>query len=380
MLSRTRNIEKAPIQQLLSEVEIAKNVISFGQGVPFFGPPEEAVESACNYLHKSYSYTSDVGISELIEAISRKLRRENGLTVDPSRNIIVTSGANQAFINTILVITKPRDDILLFSPVYFNHVMAVKLADCNPIMIPVRKGYLPSIDVLEDKITDRTKAIVTVSPNNPTGAVYPKTLLREINEICRDKRIYHISDEVYEYYIYDDAEHISPAVFDDSLEYTITIFSFSKSFGMSGYRIGYMVTPSTIYDEILKVQDTTTICAPISSQAAAVTAINIGRRYLEKFYSNLKETRNVFIKKLSSEDKIIFHKTKGGYFFLFKLRTDLSDWDISKDLIEKYGVITLPGSIFYASYPSLRVSYGNIDIKQAEEGLDRLIEGLRDIL
>lgn len=380
MLSRTYNIQKAPIQQLLSEVKIPKDVISLGQGIPFFGPPKEAVDAACSILHTHYSYTSDAGSFELLEAISRKLKRENRLSVDPNRNIIVTSGANQAFINAILAITKPGDDIILFSPVYFNHVMAVKLASCNPIMIPVGDNYLPSIDLLQTNITDKTKAIVTVSPNNPTGAVYPGSLLKEINHICRDKKIYHISDEVYEYYVYNDAEHISPAIFDDTLDYTITIFSFSKSFGMSGYRIGYIVTPSNIYDEILKVQDTTTICASISSQAAALSAINIGKKYLEKFYSNLKKIRNLFIEKLKMEDKIIFHITKGGYFFLFKLKTDISDWVISKRLIEKYSIITLPGSIFYASYPSLRVSYGNINIEKAEKGLDRLIKGLRDIL
>ena len=380
MLSRINDIQKAPIQQLLSEVEIPRDTISLGQGIPFFGPPREAIDAACSTLHNLYSYTSDAGSFELLEAISRKLRRENGLTVDPNRNIIVTSGANQAFINSLLAITKPRDDIILFSPVYFNHVMAVKLAACNPIIIPAGEDYLPSIDILQDSITSKTKAIITVSPNNPTGAVYPKTILREINQICRDRGIYHISDEVYEYYIYDDAQHISPAIFDDTLEYTITIFSFSKSFGMSGYRIGYIVTPFSVYDEILKVQDTTTICASISSQVAAIKAIDIGRGYLESFYPILKKIRNLFIEKLRLEDKIIFHITKGGYFFLLKLRTDLSDWEVSKRLIEGYRVIALPGSIFYTSYPSLRVSYGNVNIEKAEEGLTRLTKGLRDIL
>ena len=381
MSGRTKGIQRAPIQQLLSEVDIPKDVISLGQGVPFFGPPREAVDAACSSLYHSYSYTNDAGDINLLEAISRKLYRENRLSVDPDRNIIVTSGANQAFMNTILAITKPGDDVILFSPLYFNHIMAVKLAGCNPVIIPVDEdSYLPSIDVLQDSITDRTRAIVTVSPNNPTGAVYPEYILRGINQLCMDKKLYHISDEVYEYYVFDDAIHISPAVFDDSLDYTITIFSFSKSFGMSGYRIGYMVIPSSIYDEVMKVQDTNTICAPISSQVAARVAIDIGKKYLEEFYPTLSRVRSLFIEKLMLEENIVFHMTRGGYYFLFRLKTTLSDWDVSKKLIEDYGVITLPGSIFSTSSPSLRVSYGNLDVETAEEGLTRLINGLRGIL
>jgi len=376
---RTIFIENAPIQQLLSEVSIPSDTISLGQGVPFFGPPREAVKAAVDALSKP-GYTSDAGDIELREAISRKLYRENKISVSPEENIVVTSGGNQAFMNIILTITNPGDEIILFSPVYFNHIMAVKLASCKPVIIPTDRDYLPTIESLLDALTEKTKAIVTVSPNNPTGAVYPRSLLEEINSICREKEIYHISDEAYEYYTFNGVKHISPASFKDSMNHTITIFSFSKSFGMAGYRIGYIVIPSELYNEFIKVQDTTSICAPVASQAAALEAIKLGKTYISRFYHILEDVRSIFIEKLIQEDSLVFPVTHGGYYFLLKLETDKSDWSIAKQLIEKYRVITIPGSVFFTGYPSLRVSYGNIMQDAAKEGVKRLIQGLRGVL
>lgn len=379
---RTRNIQKAPIQQLLSEVQLPKNVISLGQGIPFFGPPATAVNAAREVLDnpQGFRYTDDAGDLTLREAISNKLQKENRFHADPTQNIMVTCGANQAFINVILAITNPGDKIILFSPVYFNQVMAVKLAGCQPVILGSGEDYLPLLEEMYDVKTEDVKAIVTISPNNPTGAVYPKKMLQEINHFCRDENLYHISDEVYEYFVFNNMEHISPAVFDETLDHTITIFSFSKAFGMAGYRIGYMVIPTEIYPEVLKVQDTINICAPAPSQAAAIAALSLGWSYAAKYYPVFSEIREIFINELQKIDDVILPVTHGGYYFLIKLKTTKSDWEISKYLIEQYGVITIPGMVFNTSVPSLRVSYGNLDRTIAREGLQRLKEGLRQVL
>ena len=361
------------------EVSTPKDVISLGQGVPFFGPPKEAILATSEALNKhGYKYTEDAGILSLREAIAKKLHRENHINASPDGNIMVTAGGNQAFINTLMTITNTGDSIIILSPYYFNHFMATKLVGCNPITVETDSDYIPRLEDIFEVVTPKTKAIVTISPNNPTGAVYPKHILKEINKFCSDMNIYHISDETYEHFVFG-AIHQSPASFDKCLEHTISIYSFSKSFGMPGYRIGYVVFPSHLYNEMLKVQDTISICAPTPSQYAAESALNSCPSYAKSFLPTMEKVRNIFIEGLniSCVDMPI---TNGSFYFFIKLHTNKPSWEIAKVLIEKYGVITIPGEVFGFPYPALRLSYGNLNEREAKEGVKRLVKGLNKIL
>ncbi len=380
--ARTTEMMDAPIQHLLQQAEVPDDVVSLGQGVPFFGPPEAAVDAAAAALRKprGYRYSSDAGHPELRQAVAVKLRRENDIEVDWRRNVIATAGANQAFVNALLATTDVGDSVVIVTPHYFNHVMAVQMAGCRPVSVAADEGYVPDVEDIAAALRNDTRAVVTISPNNPTGAVYPPEVLRAVNELCADHGVYHISDEPYEYFVYRGARHVSPASFDAALEHTISLFSFSKSYGMPGYRIGAMAVPADRYREVIKIQDTIAICPSGPAQAAAAAALQVGSGYPRRFLSTLEDVRQVFIDGTAGLDEVSLPVTDGAFYFLLQLDTDRAAWDIALRLIEDFGVVTIPGEAFDASGPCLRVAYGNITEGEAREGMARLAEGLQALL
>ena len=180
------------------------------------------------------------------------------------------------FVNAVLAITDPGDEIILNTPYYFNHEMAITMADCKAVCVPTDENYQLRPEPIEKAITTRTRAVVTISPNNPSGAVYPEKTLRQVNDLCRRHGIYHISDEAYEYFIYDGARHFSPGSIAGSSQHTISLFSLSKAYGFASWRIGWMVIPERLFRPIRKIQDTILICPPVISQWAAVGAMRVG--------------------------------------------------------------------------------------------------------
>jgi len=379
---RTWEIQEAPIHKILTDSKIPEDVIDLGQGLPFFGPPKEAVLAAAEALGKEtgFKYSHHAGMRSLREAIAWKLASENGIDADVENNIMVTAGGNQAFANSVLSITKPGDAIILIAPYYFSHIMAVQLAACKAVVVETDSDYQPLVDRIAEKVTKRTKAIVLVSPNNPTGAVYAENQIREIASLCTQNDMYLISDNTYEHFVYDDAEYVSALRFDKAIERTISLYSFSKSYGMAGYRIGCTVFPEHLYSELLKVQDTLTICPPAPLQFAAEAATRLGAAYPKRFIPQIEKARRVFTQRLAGLACAEMPVTKGSYFFLLRLKTEKRDWTIAKRLIEEYGVITIPGEVFGTRYPALRLAYGNVDERLAEEGIARLRRGLEAML
>jgi aspartate/methionine/tyrosine aminotransferase len=381
-LGRTRRIQEAPFDKLITEPKSPSDLIDLAQGVPFYGPPDEAIVAATAALRREsgFKYSTDSGFSSLREAITRKLTSENGVEADPCRNIMVTTGANQGFVSAILCVTRPGDHVLVLSPYFFNHVMAIQLAGCKPVIVDTDRNYQPLVERIGERITRRVKAVVLTSPNNPTGAVYSRDVINEIGALCAENDVYLISDETYEHFVYDDTEFVSALAHDKAIDHTISLFSFSKSYGMSGYRIGYAVFPDGIYGEMLKVQDTLMICAPSPLQAAAEAAIKLGPAYPKQFIPRIEKVRRIFIERLTGLDFVEMPVTNGSYYFLLRLVTKRSDWDIAKRLIEEYGVMTVPGAVFGARYRALRVAYANVDESLAEKGISRLTKGLQEIL
>jgi len=379
---RTLGIQEAPIQKIVTEANVPKDAIDLGQGVPFYGPPEEAVLAASEALDKErgFKYSPDPGTRSLREAIRSKLVTDDGIEADADKNIMVTAGANQAFVNAVLSITEPGDRVIVLAPYYFNHVMAIQLAGCKPAIVETDSSYQPLVDRIAGKVTRRTRAVVLVSPNNPTGAVYGEKKIREISSLCAEQGMYLITDDTYEHFVYDSAEYVSALRFDRPIEHTISLYSFSKSYGMTGYRIGYAVLPEHLYNEMLKVQDTLTICPPSPLQFAAEAAIKLGATYPMKFIPAIEKARKIFVESLPSLRYAQMPVTRGSYYFTVRLKTKKTDWVIARKLIEEYGVITIPGEAFGTKYPALRVAYANVDEQKAEEGIARLTRGLEKIL
>ena len=206
---------QAPMIPVVAEwIRACPGAISLGQGVVRYPPPPQAIERAVRYLQRhgadDHKYKLVSGIDELQSRLSDKLRAENGIRLAEDTRLVVTAGGNMAFFNALLAIADPGDEIILPSPYYFNHQMAVDMLNCRPVAVPTGADYQLDIAAIARAITPRTRAVVTISPNNPTGAVYPRAALEAVNQLCRDAGIYHISDEAYEYFVYDGAEHFSP--------------------------------------------------------------------------------------------------------------------------------------------------------------------------
>ena len=350
--------------------------ISLGQGLVSWGPPAGALAALRAFPAEAsdHKYGPVDGLPGLVDLIAGKLEGENGIR-SRSNRIFVTAGGNLAFMNAILAVTDPDDEIILPVPYYFNHEMAIVMAGCVPVPVATNERHQLRLDALAAAISPRTRAIVTVSPNNPTGAVYPEADLRAVNALCRDRGLYHISDEVYEYFVYDDAAHFSAGSIDGAEEWTISLFSLSKAYGMASWRVGYMVVPEALWEPINKIQDTLLVCPPHPSQVAAAAALRTGRSWTASHLPALARMRDRAWKTLASVADV--PRADGAFYYLIKADTPLDSMAASERLIREHRVAVIPGSAFGLSEGcALRVSFGALEEATAAEGLNRLAAGL----
>jgi len=363
--------------------------LSLGQGMVDYDPPPQAQKQLDGFFARrgSHRYHQVSGIAPLQDAIRQKLEQENGICLalddtQAKRGLCVTAGANMAFMHAVLAVTDPGDEVLLLRPFYFNHEMAIHMAGCTPVAVDTDDAYQPIVNRIAERITERTRAIVTVSPNNPTGAVYPEAILRRISTLCRERRLYHIHDETYEYFTFDGATHFSPGSIAGSAACTISLYSLSKAYGFAGWRIGYMVFPASLEESIKKIQDTLLICPPVVSQVAALGALQAGRAYCEKHLPTLQEARDIVRRALQPVEALCeVSPAQGAFYYLLKIKTSLSSMELTRRLIRDFKIAVIPGETFGLTQGCyLRLSYGPLDRATAEEGMGRLVQGLRRLV
>ena len=224
--------------------------------------------------------------------------------------------------------------------------------------------------------------MITVTPNNPTGAVYPELALREVNRLCGEHGLFHISDEVYEYFTYGAARHVSPGCFGDAQRHTISLFSLSKAYGFAGWRIGYMVYPDALASAIAKVQDTVLVCPPMISQIAAVAAMEVGPAYCRHYLPALAEVRDIVFAELRSLEPLCTVPPVDGAFYCFlRVNADVDPLQTAERLIREHRVAVIPGTAFgTADGCYFRIAYGALQKDTVAEGIGRLVTGLRAIL
>ena len=353
--------------------------VSLGQGIVSWGPPPEAIAALRAFpdAPADHRYGPVEGIPVLVGLLAGKLAHENGIPPRGNR-VVVTAGSNLAFMNTVLAVANPGDEIVLPVPYYFNHEMAIVMAGCVPVPVTTDDRYQLRIDALAAAITPRTRAIVTVSPNNPTGAVYPEADLRAVNALCRDHGIFHISDEAYEYFLYGGASHFSPASIDGADAWTISLFTLSKAYGMASWRVGYMAVPEGLWDAVNKIQDTLLVCPPHPSQAAAAAAIRVGKRWAVDRMPALARMRDRAFETLAPVAGV--PRADGAFYYLIRAETRLDSMAAAEYLIRKHRVAVIPGSAFGVTEGcALRVSFGALEEETAREGLARLAAGLKDL-
>jgi len=383
--SRRMQSVQTPIIPVVGEMIRANpGTISLGQGVAYYGPPPETARCIERFFvdPQNHKYKLVQGIPELLEAIANKLAAENGIRVGPDQRIVVTAGANMGFVNAVLAITDPGDEIILNLPYYFNHEMAIAMADCKAVCVATDENYQLQPDRIENTITNRTRAVVTISPNNPSGAVYPQSALSQVNDLCRRHGIYHISDEAYEYFVHDGARHFSPGSLSDSSPHTISLYSLSKAYGFASWRIGWMVVPERLFEPVRKIQDTILICAPVISQWAAVGAMRVGKSYCDEKLRETREIRAILLKELEAiQDLVTIPQADGAFYLLLRVHTAMDPMQLVRRLIEEHKVAVIPGTTFGVQDRCLlRIAYGALQKDTAAEGIGRLVQGLRQVL
>ncbi len=380
---RAAGVQMPIIPTVAGWIAETPGTISLGQGVVGYGPPAGATRAIPGFLARAgfHKYLQDAGLPELRAAFEEKLRRENGIDAPFARRIIVTAGANQAFLNTVLCICDPGDEVVLLAPYYFNHHMAVALAGARPVAVPTDANYQPRLSAIAEAMTPRTRAVVTVSPNNPTGAVYPEETLRAINRLCGERGVFHISDEAYEYFTYDGAAHCSPGSGANGA-HTISLFSLSKSHGMASWRVGFLVAPEPLYDDLLKIQDTNAICAPAIAQCVGLAAMRAGRAWRASRLRSIAAVRRAVFERLAAVPELLtVPESRGAFYFFVKVRTALPALRLAERLVREHRVAVIPGETFGAGDGCyLRIGYGSLSGRTAAEGIGRLVNGLASIL
>jgi len=385
---RMEGVDTPIIPTIAAFVRNNPGTISLGQGVVNYGPPPQAIAALPSLMGDGslHKYLGVSGHPGFIEAIHNKLAQENHIKLGTDAMVMVTAGSNMAFLNSVLAVADPGDEFILPMPFYFNQEMAIRMCGCIPVSVPTHSDWSLDVAAMAAAITPRTRAILTVSPNNPTGAVYSEASLRAVNALCAQHGLYHFSDEAYEYFTYEGAKHFSPASIPGAMKHTLSFYSMSKNYGMASWRVGYVIFPANLFDAMNKVQDTNLICAPMPSQLLALEALKLGRNWVEPKVKALSEVRQTVYKTLEDlGDLVQFPQTQGAFYVLMKLpglAQGIQAIEFNRAMTEKFKVASIPGFAFgltntqEANYQ--RLSYGALEAASVAEGVQRYVAAVKD--
>jgi len=371
--------------QALKMKREGKKVISFAAGEPDFDTPENIREEAISAIKQGFThYTASSGIIELKEAIIEKLKKENSVEYIPSE-LIVSNGAKQCLFNAILTLCNPGDKVLLPIPCWVSYTEQIKFAQAVPIFINTRheEAFKLSAAQVEEKISPKTKLLILNSPNNPTGAVYNQEELEKIAQLLLKYNLYCICDEIYEKLIYDGAKHLTIASLSNEVkERTILINGVSKSYAMTGWRIGYAAGPEEVVSGMSKIQDHSTSNPNSIAQKASVEAL-LGRQdTIEEMRKAFDERRKYMVKRLNEIEGFSCIDPAGAFYAFPKVSDVLkrgieykskkinNSFDLADFILKEAEVALIPGSAFEAE-GYLRLSYAT-SMEDVKEGLDRI--------
>lgn len=388
LAKRVLGTETPVMVQMQELLRGATDVISLAQGVVHWQPPEEALAKIKSLIDEPTTshYGADDGLPELRNALLEKLRRENKLC---NSSVMVTAGANQAYVNVVLTLCDPGDKVVLFVPYYFNAFMAYQMTGVTDIVLgPSDSALHPDADWLEKVLNSGDpeqipKVVSIVNPGNPSGTYVPEPLLKRISEMCRQAGSWLIVDNTYEYFMYDGCQHVCVEG-----DHVINIFSFSKAYGMMGWRVGYIAYPTGVTGmgaQLLKVQDNIPICASIIGQKLALAALQAGPEWVLEKVKRLGENRQVLLDALSPLGEGAVKGGEGAIYLWAQLPNHAATNDVADDvavvrwLVKKHGVSVIPGSA--SGGPGfIRISYGGLTEEKCRLAASRLTKGLQELV
>jgi aspartate/methionine/tyrosine aminotransferase len=358
--------------------EMGKDVIHLGIGQPDFDTPKHIREEAKNALDQGYTrYPPARGFEDLREAIARKLIARNNIEANPYTDIFISAGAIQGIFNTILHLVEPGNEVILFDPGY-NYYSQIRLFGGVPVRVVAHEKNKFKVDPADIRkaVTNKTRLLILNTPSNPTGAVFGKDILIEIAKIAQEFGILVLSDEPYEDIVYDTA-HVSIASLDGMKDLTVSVFTFSKTYAMTGWRIGYVVANRAIIDEMEKIMEHMLSGVTAVSQRAALKALQSPQDCVSEMVRQYRKRRDILYKGLNDIDGVSCILPEATFYAFPNIsRICKNSWDFAKYLIETQRVGTIPGSVFGSEGEGhLRISYATNE-ETIREGVLRIKKGI----
>lgn len=380
---RVQNIVISPIKEMSiladeRQEKTGANIVSFGQGIPYFDTQEYIKEGIRKSLEElsTAKYTLEPGITELRELIAKDIFLRKGiLNVNSKKEIMVSAGCQEAVACALASLVNLGDEVILFSPGFASHIEQTILFGGTPVFVPLNEeeGWAIDFEKLENSVTLKTKVILFSNPCNPTGSVFGEEEIRRIADLARRHDIIIISDETYDFLLYDGIKHFSPSSIPEIRDRVILCSSFSKKYALTGYRVGFAFADEGILAHMLKVHDALTICAPAISQKAAIAALKGKQDSVLEFKEKLAHNRELMCGKLEKMKGIFSYcKPKGAYYIMVKYNSEISSFDLALKILKKANVITIPGAAFGPTGEKhLRFSF-SCSPEEIEEGFNRI--------
>jgi aminotransferase len=373
-------VKPSAIRRMLELSAKMKNVIHLEQGEPDFVTPRHILDAAVQAVEKGFTHYTEIdGTLELREAIAEKLARENSVDVDPRTEVTVTSGSQEAMFVAALGFLNAGDEALIVDPYYPAYFEDTLLAEALPVPVPLseKRGYALDAELLESKVTKKTRMVWMCNPSNPTGRVFSRGELEAVAQVAKKHDLVVFSDEIYEKIVYDDAEHVSMGSLPGMKDRTITVNGFSKAYAMTGWRIGYLAAEKELSATLRKLHYYATLCPNAVSQKAALAALTGPQDCVTRMVKEYDRRRRGVLKELDRVKAVSCIRPKGAFYVFPDFSSfEESDEALASYLLKDAGVATAPGSGFgKAGTGHLRISY-SVSYEQAKEGMRRIRESL----
>ncbi|MEM2691594.1 MAG: pyridoxal phosphate-dependent aminotransferase [Candidatus Bathyarchaeia archaeon] len=380
---RSKKIPKSGIRKMFDMAQKYEGLVNLSIGEPDFDTPPHIIEAAFKAMREGYThYTVNAGFLEFRKAASEKLRKENRIEADPEKEIMATAGAMGGLSLAMLALIDPGEEVLIPDPGFPNYAAQTVLAGGKPVYYPLKEknNFHAEANDIAKRITPKTKAIIINSPSNPTGAVLREKELKSIADIVLEHDLYVISDEAYENILYDGVNHVSIASLPEMKERTVSIFTFSKTYAMTGWRIGFVVAPEEVTEVMLELQEHVLVHPSSISQMAAIAALRGPKEHVQRMLNEYAERREIVTKELNSMPGVTCLKPEGAFYVFPSIKeTGMPSEKIAMYLLEKAKVITVPGTAF-GDYGEgyIRISYATSKEK-LKEAMNRMRTALEKL-
>ena len=376
--NRVSQIPKSAIHEMTRLSKEVDDVAFLSWAKPTSGTPEHINEGAITAIRNGSvgGYSENAGLVSLRKAIVEKLKRDNDIEADISQ-ILVTVGAIEGLSAAVMALIDPGDEVLLFTPTYSTHIRQVVIASGKPVLVPTieEEGFALDFDAIKKAITPKTKAIICCSPNNPTGTVFSEKELREMASLALQHNLMIITDEAYEYFVFDGHQHFSIASIPEMKGHVISCYTFTKTYAMTGWRIGYLHADESLIPQITKAHIPFAICAPVVSQYAALAALEGPQDCISEFRAHYLAARNLMCERLDDLDSVFAYYRPDGSYLMFPkilLEEGKDSMAFCKNLLKNGKVSTTPGIAFGPTGEShLRLSFC-VPLDEINKAFDRI--------